>query len=737
MPFRIIRNDITKVTAEIIVNITNSEPEVRCGTDFAIYRAVGKEGEEKLLRERKKIGKISKGDIKVTKAFNLNAKLKYIIHTVGPIWIDGKHEEFRNLEKCYDKSLKEAEKLKCKSIAFPLIATGMSGFPKDQALEIAVSVFRKFLFEHDMEIILVIYDDKSFQLSNQILNKINKYIESNHRINGFDFRKNQNFFKENLNHVTLSFQKKLLELIHISGMNDKDICRMANIDSKIFNRIKQRKTYYPKKKMVMSLCIGLKLNLEQSKDLLMSAKYEFNSSSKFDLIVQNAIENKEYDILKLNVELQYYTKETLDDIVTLKNIIESNIFTLRGVINEYYELEEKANDKDRFYEDQNRYFGEIIKKCINLREEMDILKKLNNNMYLFDIEGKDFVLTLLKEYPGEGKLAPLRKEEKEIDKLDSEFVCDLYDGFLHIFKAAGADENLIDNVALKLTNSLNVPAKITVQKTKQMAKTLGDMIDDKMSDNDTLGINTLEKYAWILGIQQELEKLIEKWDDLYSIMAELRTEELNNMAEKEAEKIKPEKQMEIELDINYHDKIKQALREDLTLHKLLEEKYKLLGIPIEKLGQNYEYDSMYCKRKNYKNGKYAKNIKKKLEINEKEIDERRSYIRMQVIRKYVADYEPLKETEEEADFSNLIPVGELLNEAIEEQKNKWLLNEKRRREEKGLTEKSFEEIGKEIDESLLAVCWPEEFLEEVKKKIDKLSLVGDLDYFLPDTKSEE
>ena len=727
MPFRIIRTDITKVTADIIVNITNSEPYIGLGSELVIYRGAG---EEKLLKERKKIGEISEGNIAITDAFELNAQ--YIIHTVGPCWKDKDKRGFETLEKCYKKCLDKAVELKCKSIAFPLIATGRGGFPKDQALEIAVSSFRNSLFKNDMEIILVIYDDKSFQLSKKILNKINKYIEINHRINGFDFRKNQNFLKENLNHVTLSFQKKLLELIRISGMNDKDICRMANIDSKIFNRIKKRTTYYPKKKMVMSLCIGLKLNLEQSKDLLMSAKYEFNSSSKFDLIVQNAIENKEYDILKLNVELQYYTKETLDDIVTLKSIIKSNIFTLREVINEYYESEGKANDKDQFYEDQTRYFGKIIKECINLREEMNILKKLNNNKYFFDIEGKDFVLTLLKEYPGKGKLAPLRTKEK--DKLDSEFVSNLYDGFLHIFRTAGADENLIDNVALKLTNSLNVPAKITVQKTKQMAKTLGDMIDDKMLDYNTLGINTLEKYAWILGIQQDLEKLIEKWYDLYSIMAELRTEELNNMAEKEAEKIKPEKQREIELDIRYHDEIMQALRKDLTLHKLLEEKYKLLGIPIEKLGQNYEYDSMYCKRKNYKNGKYAKNIEKKLEIKEKEIDERSSYIRKQVIRKYVADYEPLKETEEEADFSNLIPVGELLNEAIEEQKNKWLLNEKRRREEKGLTEKSFEEIGKEIDESLLAVCWPEEFLEEVKKKIDKLALVGKLDYFLPHTK---
>lgn len=117
MPFKIVRNDITKVKADVIVNTANPYPICASGTDLAIYEAAGK---EKLLAERVNIGKISRGDIAVTGAYNLKAK--YIIHTVGPVWTDGLHHEFEILEDCYRKSLQKALELKCESIAFPLIS---------------------------------------------------------------------------------------------------------------------------------------------------------------------------------------------------------------------------------------------------------------------------------------------------------------------------------------------------------------------------------------------------------------------------------------------------------------------------------------------------------------------------------------------------------------------------------------------------------------------------------------
>ena len=175
MPFKIVRNDITKVKADVIVNTANPNPICASGTDLAIYEAAGK---EQLLAERTGIGKIARGDIAVTGAYNLKAK--YIIHTVGPVWTDGKHQEFEILESCYRKSLQKALNLQCTSIAFPLISTGVYGFPKDKALQIAITVFSQFLLENEMEIILVVFDKRSFQLSGQIVGDIDSYIDTNY-----------------------------------------------------------------------------------------------------------------------------------------------------------------------------------------------------------------------------------------------------------------------------------------------------------------------------------------------------------------------------------------------------------------------------------------------------------------------------------------------------------------------------------------------------------------------------
>lgn len=175
MPFRIIRNDITKVAADAIVNTANPRPVYAGGTDAAVYRAAGV---RELLAERKKIGDIPVGEVAVTSAFRLHAK--YIIHTVGPIWWDGEHGEFDALASCYRKSLQIAAQLRCESIAFPLISTGTYGFPRDQALQIALKTIEEFLRSSDMEVVLVVFDRKSFVLSGRLVSDVHQYIDENY-----------------------------------------------------------------------------------------------------------------------------------------------------------------------------------------------------------------------------------------------------------------------------------------------------------------------------------------------------------------------------------------------------------------------------------------------------------------------------------------------------------------------------------------------------------------------------
>lgn len=353
MPFKIVRNDITKVKADVIVNTANPDPICASGTDLAIYDAAGR---EQLLAERKQIGRIARGEIAVTGAYSLNAK--YIIHTVGPVWKDGKQHEFDILENCYKKSLQKAVELKCESIAFPLISTGVYGFPKDKALQIAVSVFSEFLMENDIQIILVVFDKRSFQLSSQIVGEIDSYIDANYvsdrhrreysvRPRGVGSREmsEEAFYEEMLQisqteddilndeenvdlaepcmlsadtlledqlaNIGASFHDKLFELIGASHLDNKDVWKRATLDRKHFSKIQCDVNYHPKKKTVMALCIAPELDLKQSKDLLAGADWAFSPSSKVDLIVQKAIIDKQYDIMQLNVTLFKYTNEVL------------------------------------------------------------------------------------------------------------------------------------------------------------------------------------------------------------------------------------------------------------------------------------------------------------------------------------------------------------------------------------------------------------------------------------------
>ncbi len=174
MPFKIVRNDITKMKVDAIVNTANSRVAVGSGVDEAVYRAAGW---DRLFSERRKIGPMERGSVAITEGFDLEAK--YIIHAVGPKWDEEEPERVRKqLRDCYDNSMSLALEHGLHSIAFPLIATGNHAFPKDEGLDIAFTTISKYLYTTDMDVYLVVYDDEAFSLSKKLLDDIDEFIDS-------------------------------------------------------------------------------------------------------------------------------------------------------------------------------------------------------------------------------------------------------------------------------------------------------------------------------------------------------------------------------------------------------------------------------------------------------------------------------------------------------------------------------------------------------------------------------
>lgn len=334
MPFQILHNDITKMNTDAIVNAANSKLLMGGGVCGAIFRAAGK---DELQRECDEIKICPVGKAVITKGYNL--KSKYIIHTVGPIYKDGASNERELLKSAYETSLKLAKDYNLKSIAFPLISSGIYGYPKEEALDIAVSTIKEFLNHNDMEIYLVVFDRKAVQLSEGLYEGIKHYIEDFYEDDDYRLRKKEcglgnedllelkkleeisenefclmeSSYKTNdfnkrslesiLDNIDESFSQMLLRLIDEKGKNDVQVYKKANMDRKLFSKIRSNKSYNPKKTTALSLAIGLELSLDETKDLLSKAGYTLSPSQKFDLIVEYFIKNKNYDIFIINEAL--------------------------------------------------------------------------------------------------------------------------------------------------------------------------------------------------------------------------------------------------------------------------------------------------------------------------------------------------------------------------------------------------------------------------------------------------
>ena len=321
MPFEIVRNDITKMKVDVVVNAANKSLLGGGGVDGCIHRAAGPE----LLAECKLLNGCETGSAKVTKGYHLPCM--YVIHAVGPRWIDGNHREKELLESCYTTSLHLAKEYGCKSIAFPLISSGIYGYPKDQALRIAVEQIRKFLLDNEMMVYLVIFDRKTYEISDKLYSDIATYIDDRYVDEHSDspslqrvrFREyentclkeesvplssaNQKTIKDWLDGIDESFSEMLLRKIDESGMSDAECYKKANIDRKLFSKIRSDKLYKPSKPTVIAFALALELSLEEMQDMLAKAGFALSHSSKFDLIIEYFVKQGNYNVYEINEAL--------------------------------------------------------------------------------------------------------------------------------------------------------------------------------------------------------------------------------------------------------------------------------------------------------------------------------------------------------------------------------------------------------------------------------------------------
>jgi O-acetyl-ADP-ribose deacetylase (regulator of RNase III) len=325
MPFEIVRNDITKMSVDAIVNTANPRPVIGLGVDSMIHEKAG----PKLLEARQKVGNIAVGSAAVTDAYDLKAK--FVIHTVGPVWRGGVFGERKLLRSCYDAALKLALEKGCQSIAFPLISTGNYGFPKDKALQIAISAFGEFLLEHEMMISLVVFDRTAFKLSEKLFRSVASYIDENYvdvcRQKCFGAEPRYNVSRrrdmavcesevlqecahgapmslaDKLKQTDAGFTETLLKMIDKTGKKDSEIYKRANLSKQHFSKIRNNPDYKPTKPTAIALALALELDLNATKDLIGRAGYALTNSSKFDLIIQYFIEQKNYNIIEINMAL--------------------------------------------------------------------------------------------------------------------------------------------------------------------------------------------------------------------------------------------------------------------------------------------------------------------------------------------------------------------------------------------------------------------------------------------------
>lgn len=345
MPFEMVRNDITQMNVDAIVNAANRSLLGGGGVDGAIHRAAGPE----LLEECRTLGGCETGEAKITKGYRLPAR--YVIHTVGPIWHGGSNGEKELLASCYRHSLELAAENGCESVAFPMISTGAYGYPKGEALSVAVDEITRFLLDHDMTVYLVVFGRESLLTGRKLFRDIQEYIddiyaetrirrrrrEENARETlwqtdekaalDLDMAISQSIFEdackteaprqplpdalaapcsaapdweEMLKKTDEGFSQALLRLIDEKGWTDAQCYKKANVDRKLFSKIRTNPAYQPSKPTVLAFAVALELSLPETKKLLKKAGFSLTRSNRFDIILEYFISRRKYNVFEIN-----------------------------------------------------------------------------------------------------------------------------------------------------------------------------------------------------------------------------------------------------------------------------------------------------------------------------------------------------------------------------------------------------------------------------------------------------
>lgn len=375
MPFHIVQNDITRMRVDAIVNAANTSLLGGGGVDGAIHRAAGPE----LLEYCRTLDGCQVGEAKLSPGFKLPAK--WIIHTVGPVWCGGERGEEAFLSACYRNSLNLALSRGFETVAFPLISAGSFGYPKDQALNVAVREIQAFLEDHELTVWLVVFDRTGYQLSTRLMEDVKSYIDENYvnqlsaesewnrrpeqrewamgsmaaQRNDFGIpgfaqacptgaskpafpveasakpkkpkktllrKKTQKAARESfaapmqpfstdldqeLDHrlqtLDESFSQMLLRKIDEKGMTDAACYKKANVDRKLFSKIRSDPWYRPSKPTVLAFAVALELPLDETREMLMKAGFALSHSNKFDVILEYFISLGKYDIYEINETL--------------------------------------------------------------------------------------------------------------------------------------------------------------------------------------------------------------------------------------------------------------------------------------------------------------------------------------------------------------------------------------------------------------------------------------------------